>query len=51
MPSVLKVKQLQYDNIVNPDLKPNELSFEDFVQNYCSHSLTPLYKVVPSYLD
>ncbi|RXW19161.1 hypothetical protein EST38_g6684 [Candolleomyces aberdarensis] len=46
-----QVKQLQYDNIVNPDLGPNGLSFDEFVQSHCSHPLTPLYKVVPSYLD
>ncbi|KDQ20489.1 hypothetical protein BOTBODRAFT_26509 [Botryobasidium botryosum FD-172 SS1] len=45
-----QVKQLQMDNIVDPDLPPDAPRFEDVLKKFAGRSLTPLDDVLPTYL-
>ncbi|TEB38914.1 putative nucleoside-diphosphate-sugar epimerase [Coprinellus micaceus] len=45
-----QIRQLGYDNIINPNPGPGEISFDKFLQEHYSHSPTPLIGILPSYL-
>ena len=49
-PSYFQIRQLQKDNIVNPNPGPDYISFEKFLQQHCSQNLTPMANVLPTYL-
>ncbi|KAF5323320.1 hypothetical protein D9611_005685 [Ephemerocybe angulata] len=46
-----QVKQLRLDNVVNTNFGPNEISFEIFLRKRCFQGLTPLYGILPAYLE
>lgn len=45
-----QIKQLRYDNIVNPDPASDHVSFEEFLQKHYYRSPMTLTEVLPAYL-
>ncbi|KAH6916959.1 NADH dehydrogenase [Coprinopsis sp. MPI-PUGE-AT-0042] len=45
-----QIKQLQLDNIVNPNLRENDVKFEDLLVRYLERRPTSMHKIVPTYL-
>lgn len=46
----MQVKQLQMDNIVNPDLPVDQPRIEEVLKEFAGRTLTSLDDVLPTYL-